>query len=385
MRVIRLRFWPSLLVCAAALGFGAPLVHGDEALPDGVSVMRSAAGEILLDARGHVLYTYARDTQPNVSTCVAECAKAWPPLSAPAEGSGEAVRPPAQWSAITRPDGSRQWSFRGKPLYTFAKDSTPRVALGDRVGQAWAIAVQPVRTPPGIALRSIHLGRVLVDARGLTLYWHDDEKPRTDGGAPRLQCEGACLRQWTPLAAPLMGQAIGDWKPIDRADGPRQWTFKGRPLYVFAGDIRPGDTAGEGAEKGVWRTAVLEAAAPLPSWVTLQRSDMGEIFADARGFTLYTQGGSLERIRTLLCRDDCIRKNWRLVTAANGAKPSGEWTVVDSPFGDGEKVWAYKGDPLYTHTRDREPGAVGGDKWAAGSGGAGGGWNPILRRRDYER
>jgi predicted lipoprotein with Yx(FWY)xxD motif len=130
---------------------------------------------------------------------------------------------------------------------------------------------------------------------------------------------------------------------------------------------------------------VLEAAAPLPEWVTVQNADMGEIYADAKGFTLYTQVGSLERIRTLLCRDDCIRQNWRLVPAAKAAKPSGEWTIVDSPFGDGGKVWAYKGDPLYTHVRDREPGAVGGDKWAAGSGGGGGGWNPIQRRRDYEQ
>lgn len=373
----------ALLACVASLIFGASPGQAAGALPEGLGMMRSGAGEILLDARGHVLYTYARDTQPNVSTCVAECAKTWPPLAAPSEAA-TAVPPSADWMAITRPDGGRQWSFRGKPLYTFAKDSAPRVALGDRVGQAWAIAFQPVRTPPGLAVRSIHLGRALVDSRGLTLYWHEDEKPRGDGRA-RLECEGRCLRQWSPLAAPLMANAIGDWKPIDRDDGLRQWTYKGRPLYLFAGDLRPGDTAGEGAEKGLWRAAVLEAAAPLPSWVTVQRSDMGEIFADARGFTLYTQAGSLERIRTLLCRDDCIRQNWRLIPAAAGAQPSGEWTVVESPFGDGAKVWAYKGDPLYTHTRDREPGAVGGDKWAAGSGGAGGGWNPIPRRRDYER
>lgn len=367
-----------LLILAAA-----SQAHAASRLPEGVSLLRNAAGEILLDARGHVLYTYARDTQPNVSTCVAECAKAWPPLQAPAEASTDAASP-ADWVVLVRPDGARQWSFRGKPLYTFAKDSAPRVALGDRVGQAWAIAFQPVRTPPGVAMRSIHLGRTLVEARGLTLYWHEDEKPRANG-SPRLECEGRCLQQWMPLAAPLMANPIGDWKPIDREDGPRQWTYKGRPLYLFVGDIRPGDTMGEGAERGVWRAAVLEPASPLPSWVTVQRSDMGEIFADARGFTLYTQAGSLERIRTLLCRDECIRQNWRLVPASAGAKPSGEWTVVESPFGDGQKVWAYKGDPLYTHTRDREPGAVGGDKWAAGSGGAGGGWNPIQRRRDYER
>lgn len=348
--------------------------------PGDVQIVPNAAGAVLLDARGRVLYTYARDTQPDVSTCVAECAKAWPPLAV-----GDAASSPgAEWVAITRPDGSRQWSFRGKPLYTFAKDDAPRVALGDRVGQAWSVARIPLRTPPGVAVRSIHLGRVLVDARGLTLYWSDDEKPRGNEPA-RPRCEGECLRRWPPLAAPLLANPIGDWKPIDREDGLRQWTYKGRPLYLHLRDLRPGDTLGDGADDRTWQAAALEAAAPLPEWVTVQNADMGEIYADAKGFTLYTQAGSLERIRTLLCRDDCIKQNWRLVPAAKTAKPSGEWTIVASPFGDGGKVWAYKGDPLYTHVRDREPGAVGGDKWAAGSGGAGGGWNPIPRRRDYEQ
>ena len=48
------------------------------------------------------------------------------------------------------------------------------------------------------------------------------------------------------------------------------------------------------------------------------------------------------------------------------------------------RVWAYKGNPVYTHTRDRGPGRVGGDKWAAGVGGGGGGWIPVPRRRDLE-
>jgi len=351
-------------------------------LPRDVQVERNAAGSVLLDGRGHVLYTYARDSQPNVSTCVAECAKAWPPLEARNPPLASAP-PPTDWAVITRPDGKRQWAFRGKPLYTFAKDAAPRVALGDRVGQAWSVARIPVRTPPGVAVRSIHLGRVLVDARGLTLYWSDEEKPR-DADPARPRCSGDCLRRWQPLAAPLLANPLGDWRPIDRDDGPRQWTYQGRPVYLSRRDLRPGDSFGDGEEDGSWRAAVLERAAPLPAWVTVQNADMGEIYADAQGSTLYTQAGSLERIRTLLCRDECIKRNWRLVPAAKDAKPSGEWTIVDSPFGDGARVGAYKGDPLYTHSRDRQPGAVGGDKWAAGSGGAGGGWNPLQRRRDYE-
>jgi predicted lipoprotein with Yx(FWY)xxD motif len=241
-----------------------------------------------------------------------------------------------------------------------------------------------LRTPPGIALRSIHLGRTLVEARGLTLYWHEDEAPKS-GRVAKLRCVEECLREFQPLPAPLLANAVGEFSPLDREDGPRQWTYRGRPLYLHVGDLRPGDNTGQSAERNEWQAAVLEPAAPLPAWLTIQRADMGEVYADARGFTLYTLAGSLERVRTLICNDECIRRNWRLVPAAANARPSGEWTLVESPLGDGARVWAYKGDALYTHTRDREPGAVGGDKWAAGSGGGGGGWNPLVRRRDYEQ
>ena len=372
MRWLSLGAW---LLVAASIPCA---VSAELVLPKGLAAQRTAAGATLLDSRGRVLYTYARDSVRDVSSCVAECAKLWPPLPADSVAS-----PTADWVAISRPDGTRQWSFRGKPLYSFAKDAAPRVALGDRVGQAWRVAHVPLRTPPGIALRSIHIGRTLVEARGLTLYWHEDEVPKS-GGTAKLRCVDECLREFQPLPAPMLANAVGEFSPIDRDDGPRQWTYKGRPLYLHVGDLQPGDSTGEAAERDAWRAAVLEPAAPLPSWLKIQRADMGEVYADARGFTLYTLAGPLERIRTLICNDECIRRNWRLVPAAAEARPSGEWTVIESPFGDGARVWAYKGDALYTHSRDREPGAVGGDKWAAGSGGAGGGWNPLLRRRDYE-
>ena len=64
------------------------------------------------------------------------------------------------------------------------------------------------------------------------------------------------------------------------------------------------------------------------------------------------------------------------------ANPVGDFTVVARK--DGNKQWAYKGNAVYTHLRDKEPGAIGGDKWAAGVGGGGGGFIPMTRRRDFE-
>ena len=75
------------------------------------------------------LYTFDRD-QPGKSNCVAACATAWPPLLV------KTGKPINKWSVITRPDGTKQWAFGGKPVYTFAKDTEGR-ATGDGMGGVW--------------------------------------------------------------------------------------------------------------------------------------------------------------------------------------------------------------------------------------------------------
>jgi len=344
------------------------------ALPPGIRARAGGAGHYFLDARGFTVYTYAQDTTPGKSVCNGECAKAWPPLVAPA--NAVAV---GEFTPVARDDASWQWAWQGHPLYTYSKDAAPGETLGDRVGNAWSVAFEPIVLPPGVAMRSIYLGRILTDARGHTLYVRDDEQP---GSARPSRCAGRCLDEWTPFAAPLMANAMGDWTAIDRADGGRQWAYRGRRLYLNQRDLKGGDAAGDGEEK-LWRVAVLDAAPPLPGWVTVQNSDMGEIFANEKGLTLYTLAGSLDKIRQVLCDETCIRTYWRSVPAAAGAKPSGDWTLVAAEEGTGSR-WAYKGNPVFTHTRDSGPGEVSGDRWAAGVGGIGGGWIPIPRRRDLD-
>jgi predicted lipoprotein with Yx(FWY)xxD motif len=51
------------------------------------------------------------------TTCDDECAKTWRPLRA-APGSLAS----AYWSIVTRPDGSRQWAYRGFALYTYSAE-----------------------------------------------------------------------------------------------------------------------------------------------------------------------------------------------------------------------------------------------------------------------
>lgn len=89
---------------------------------------------MLVDARGMTLYTSDRDS-PGKSMCNDTCAKNWPPLVATAEDRGS-----GQWSVLQRDDGSWQWAYGGKPLYTFVQDQKPGDMLGDGKMDAWHVA-----------------------------------------------------------------------------------------------------------------------------------------------------------------------------------------------------------------------------------------------------
>jgi predicted lipoprotein with Yx(FWY)xxD motif len=357
-------FVSALFASAVAL----PALAATE-VPAGITARETPAGVYFANDKGMALYTYAQD-KPGKSVCNNDCAKAWPPVVAPADAKNQ-----GEWSVIKRDDGSLQWALHEKPVYTYVRDTYPGGALGDRVGNAWNVAFDPILMPPGINVRATYVGRILVDGRGLTLYARSDEKP---GGKPA--CVEKCVHTWTPLFAPIMANTVGDFTPVKREDGSLQWAYKGQRLYLNTNDFKPAQTSGDGVDK-VWRAVVLDPAPPLPSWVTVQRADMGEIFANEKGLALYTVSGSLEKVKQLMCDDACIAKYWDWVPAAADAKPTGEWTIVKQ--GDNMR-WAYKGNVVYTHKRDKVPGAVGGDKFAAGVGGVGGTWSPIQRKRDYE-
>ena len=102
--------------------------------------------------------------------------------------------------------------------------------------------------PPAAEVVDLHgsrLGQILVDGQGRTLYLFEADK------AGKSNCRGACTSAWPPylsqsvphagtgVAGALLGTSI-------RGDGGAQVTYHGHPLYHYAGDNQPGDTAGQG-------------------------------------------------------------------------------------------------------------------------------------------
>ena len=86
---------------------------------------------------------------------------------------------------------------------------------------------------------------ILADAAGRTLYTFDKDR---DG---KSACNGGCAVAWPPATATVETPWGSDFSIVVREDGTDQWAFKGRPLYRFGGDAKPGEVNGDG-QGGVW-------------------------------------------------------------------------------------------------------------------------------------
>ena len=88
---------------------------------------------MMTDHKGMTLYTFDKDAGGK-SMCNGDCATNWPPLMAPADAKAE-----GKWSTVKRDDGTMQWAYEGKPLYTFAKDNAPGDKNGDDMKMVWHV------------------------------------------------------------------------------------------------------------------------------------------------------------------------------------------------------------------------------------------------------
>ena len=120
MRKYLVLFAAAALVAGTAFGQAAPAKKG----PNGVWV----------DAKGMTLYVFDKDAGGK-SACNGPCATNWPPLMAGADAKAA-----GDWTVITRDDGSKQWAYKGKPLYTWVKDTKAGDMTGDNVNNVWHVA-----------------------------------------------------------------------------------------------------------------------------------------------------------------------------------------------------------------------------------------------------
>ena len=356
------------------------------------------------DERGMTLYTYGKDS-PGKSRCTGACTKMWIAALAPSY-----ARPVGEWSTFNRGQGQRQWQYRGKPVYTFARDTDIGSLFGvspsraqvrpfktssqanEGAGQAGAGTYQgaspladwhpallfpasDIAMPDTIAVKEVGDadGLAFVDQAGMTIYSYEGR-----GGVKAL-LRLADQAEWKPLVAPALAHPVGEWSLITRSDGIRQWTFRGKPLFTYAGDRAAGDANGVGLSKD-WSAALL-ASFYMPAQVRLvQTPGRGKVLATADGMTLYRRdgipmdfgGGQSTRhgvpfqpgvgrqigVSLQGCEGACLT-SWHPFVAPADAHPDGFWDVAIRP--DGVHQWVYQGYALYTYAGDHEAGEMAGN------------------------
>jgi len=361
------------------------------------------------DAQGNTLFISDADDHPGVSNCNGDCSKDFPPVRAPAD-----ARAFGDWSIVPRADGSRQWAYLGKPLYTFAKETRlnevidnivteeskaqhlPKYQYDSRANEknplmpptGWNVArfdpAPKLVKPDEIGLKRVvvqdGVGPALVDGRGMTLYVYDG----TAEQAVAAECIAVtaahgCSATFQPALAPDAAVSrIGDFSVVVRKnDHVRQWAYRGLPLYTFSGDSKSGDTLGVyGSNTDGWQVMMLSID-PFPENVqAIKAVGRGTVLADnssmplyvvARyddrwgGFNAYNGYSNAYRMGKMLgtngCNAECLQmRHPLLATAADQSR--GYWEVFDR--GDGTRQWAYKGFALYSYAGDKQAGVVSG-------------------------
>lgn len=219
------------------------------------------------------------------------------------------------------------------------------------------------------AVTTDDLGTFLTGEDGKTLYYFAND---TAPGAS--VCEGDCITNW-PLFTVGEGETLvagegvtGVLATFTRADGTKQVSYDGRPLYYFAGDQAAGDVNGQG-RGDVWYVAAEDGTLNGPAEpadgglvVDSTTTDLGTFLVDAEGRTLYFFTMDTEPGKSV-CEGDCL-VNWPAFGPTEGqgfAPGEGVTGVLDSFTREDGTVFAtYDGRPLYYFIGDQAAGDVNG-------------------------
>lgn len=242
----------------------------------------------------------------------------------------------------------------------------------------------PISTPPGITLVDVTSAfgaggggggiaelyyRRLGDADGKPLYTFDG-----DGAGGKSACVAACAKEFPPYLVPKGAVAFGLWSITKRADGARQWTYQGRPLYRYSGvdpvpdspatngnavaDTKPQslldlmnlDSKGNSPKKGWRRAALVTNDAVMPPEFDLRSISTANGYA----YIIPATGHILYALKTPPRQP----ADWTPVYAPELANGMGAFSIIVRE--DGRRQWAHNRVPLYTYNDDAAPDDING-------------------------
>ena len=240
-------------------------------VPAGIKVhsLEVAAGYGLVDSEtGAVMYNLsAAPKEPN----------AWRPVYAP-----EVALATGDFTVVKREDMSRQWAYRGHPLFTYRGDYSPDDINGvfSDPAASPALVIKHYMPESVKIAKALAHGPMMVTKDGLTVYTEGQYKLQYGGRSTRdgyylaydnakavgvRGCADSCLQTWRPVAAPADAQARGFWEVATRSDGTKQWVYKGAALYTYADDKKLGDMFGNNRHIIVYGDPVKDSIDLTPS------------------------------------------------------------------------------------------------------------------------
>jgi len=89
---------------------------------------------------------------------------------------------------------------------------------------------------------------ILVSTNNMTLYTFDNDQANSG----KSSCNGDCAINWPPLLVDANASSYGSYSIITRDDGKKQFAYKGKPLYYFLMDKKPGEQNGNGYANNTW-------------------------------------------------------------------------------------------------------------------------------------
>ena len=212
---------------------------------------------------GRSIYTYDKDTATK-SNCDARCLQVWQPVLAPAQ-----VQPQGEWTILENSPGTKQWAYRGKPVYTHLVDNiTYSLEGSDEPGWHNVYTQFAPEAPKGFTVQDNQAGQVLADAHGKTIYIYncnDDAVDQLSCSHPdtpqayRLAICGRgdvdlCLKNFPYVIAAKDAKSDSHiWGVMDinprtgkkaaagEAGSLHVWAYRDRPVYLCGRDKKPGD------------------------------------------------------------------------------------------------------------------------------------------------
>ncbi|MFD8782969.1 SCO0930 family lipoprotein [Kitasatospora sp. NPDC059599] len=235
------------------------------------------------------------------------------------------------------------------------------------------------------------LGMVVTDGQGFTLYRFDKDTAKP----PMSNCNDGCAKTWPPVTkegttagSGIDAGAIGE---VTRADGSKQLTLGGWPVYRYAQDTAAGDTKGQGVG-GVWfavapdgKKAAASApgasaypsemptdaaptsqpAQPAPGGAQVSvatQPQLGPIVVDAQGMTLYQYAKDPSWPMRSLCEGQCAM-TWKPAPAVDPTQVKGVNPKLIGKMQRSDGTWQLSVNckPVYTYTGDKAPGDANGN------------------------